>query len=119
MIADSPYDFSGLILKPLTGAIVGILGAGGMLAVVAVCEPLSGLSVARMLSQITLAVLPAPLETACGGCDPIVGLSAHLLVEVAVREFQAANDDIGMVIGDGFVIDKEDHNYWFSERHPP
>ena len=80
MIADSPYDFSGLILKPLAGAIIGVLGAGGMLVVVALSQPLSGLSTANVLSQITLAVLPASLEASCGQCGPVVGLSVHLLL---------------------------------------
>lgn len=80
MIADSPYDYSGLLLKPVLGIVIGLVGAGLMLLVLAIFEPLTGLSPADMLSQITQVLLSDKAASSCAGCDPWVGLAGHLLL---------------------------------------
>jgi len=80
MIADSPYDFSGLLLKPIVGVVIGLIGASFMLAVLAIFEPVTGLSPAYLLSQIAQVLLPDSIAANCQGCDPSVGLAGHLLL---------------------------------------
>ncbi len=80
MIADSPYDFSGLLLKPLVGVVIGLIGAGLMLGVLAILEPLTGLSPAYLLSQVTQVLLPNKFVASCAACDPSIGLVGHLLL---------------------------------------
>ena len=79
MIADSPYDFSGLLIKPLVGVIIGLIGAGLMLGVIVLLEPITNLALENLLTQITQVLLPNKLASNCASCDPFVGLVGHFI----------------------------------------
>ncbi len=111
MIADSPYDFSGLLLKPIVGIVVGLVGAGLMLGVLAVLEPLTGLSPAHLLSQVTQVLLPNRFAASCAACDPSVGLVGHLflglifgLLYALCQQSVPVRGLIGVGVFYGFVI---------------
>jgi len=79
MIADSPYDFSRLLMKPMVGVVIGLIGAALMLGVIMLLEPIMGLTLGNLLSQITQVLLPNKLASSCVSCDPFVGLVGHLI----------------------------------------
>jgi hypothetical protein len=80
MISDSPYQVKGLALPLKAGAVAGILGAATMLGVLAIVQPLSGLSPAWLLRQIGGIILQA--SNPSGGDAPVrlAGLSLHVLL---------------------------------------
>lgn len=111
MITDSPYDYRGLLLKPRIGITIGLLGAGLMLLVLALFEPLNGLSPSDMLSQITHVLLSKETAANCVSCDPWVGLIGHMFLGIIFGVLYALclqtvpnRGIVGVSVFYGFVI---------------
>jgi hypothetical protein len=82
MITDSPYKLGELLIKRRFGAVAGIISASLMLLIVSLLSSASGLSVARLLSQVASAVLPRSLEANLGDSALTIGLGVHLMFGV-------------------------------------
>jgi len=77
MIADSPYESGDLVLSPMAGVTAGVIGAAAMLGVVAGLEPVSGLALNALLSEIGSLVLPAPRGAGATTLTLMFGLGMH------------------------------------------
>jgi len=74
MISDSPYKFRDAILSPGQGILGGCVGSLLMLVLLAILEPVSGVSLRGAPEQVGQ-VCP----WGCGGTSPVAaGLGVHL-----------------------------------------
>ncbi|HEX9075480.1 MAG TPA: DUF6789 family protein [Anaerolineae bacterium] len=107
MISDSPYDVGAPVLTPIKGIIAGIAAALAMLILIALVQPVSGVSPAAWLALIGRMVLPsaeANLTLPAGSALHIViGAIFGLLYSLCQMQI-APRNLIGVGIFYGFVI---------------
>lgn len=107
MISDSPYDVGAPVLTPIKGIIAGIAAALAMLILIALVQPVSGVSPAAWLALIGRTVLPAAeanLTLQAGAALHIViGAIFGLLYSLCQMQI-APRNLIGVGIFYGFAI---------------
>lgn len=90
MITDSPYDFRDLPLTPSVGAGAGMVAAGIMLGVMFLLQPLSGVRLASLLSQIGHLLLLGRLGDSSAMLTPMLGAGFHFFFGMSFGLLYAA-----------------------------